>query len=223
MALTPTAAPRSLSDQDRGAYAADAAVHAVGLAAAALACLGLVLAAPVPTGRRLAVALGLYAVGLLAMLGCSAAYNLAGAGRWKPVLQRMDHAAIFLMIAGTYTPVTLLAIGGGWGWGLFAAVWAGALCGAALKLLAPARIERTAILLYLLLGWVGLVAIEPLLRALGWPDLLLLLLGGLFYSLGVRLHLAEWLRFHTALWHGCVLGGAACHYAVVLRLTTAAG
>jgi hemolysin III len=223
MAPTPTAAPLPSADPDRGAYAADAAVHAVGLAAAAIACLGLVLAAPEVPGRRLGLALGLYAGGLLAMLGCSAAYNLAGAGRWKRVLQRLDHAAIFLMIAGTYTPVALLGIGGGWGWGLFAVVWAGALCGAALKLLAPARIERAAIVLYLLLGWTGLVAIEPLLRSLDWPDLALLLLGGLFYSLGVRLHLAEWLRFHTALWHGCVLAGAASHYAVVLRITAAAG
>ncbi|MFC7475394.1 hemolysin III family protein [Dankookia sp. GCM10030260] len=205
----------------RGEYAADAAVHAVGLAAAGLACLGLALAAPRPPGLRLALALGLYAAGLLTMLVCSAAYNMAAAGRWKAFLQRLDHAAIFLMIAGTYTPVALLGIGGGWGWGLFAAVWAGALGGAALKLLAPARIERAAILLYLTLGWVGLVAVEPLLRALAWPDLALLLAGGLFYSLGVRLHLAEWLRFHTALWHGCVLAGAACHYAVVLRLAMA--
>ncbi|WP_431267469.1 PAQR family membrane homeostasis protein TrhA [Dankookia sp. P2] len=223
MAPTPPLAPPAAVEHDRGAYAADAAVHALGLTAAALACLGLLLAAPEPAGRRLGVALGLYAGGLLAMLGCSAAYNLAGAGRWKRRLQRLDHAAIFLMIAGTYTPITLLGIGGGWGWGLFGVVWAGALCGAALKLLAPARIERAAIVLYLLLGWTGLVATEPLLRALDWPDLVLLLLGGLFYSLGVRLHLAEWLRFHTALWHGCVLAGAACHYAVVLRITAAAG
>jgi hemolysin III len=223
MAPTPTATLPSDPGRDRGAYAADAAMHALGLAAAAVACLGLVLAAPEAPGRRIGLALGLYAGGLLAMLGCSAAYNLAGAGRRKRILQRLDHAAIFLMIAGTYTPVALLGIGGGWGWGLFAVVWAGALAGAALKLLAPARIERAAIVLYLLLGWTGLVAIEPLLRSLDWPDLALLLLGGLFYSLGVRLHLAEWLRFHTALWHGCVLAGAASHYAVVLRITAAAG
>lgn len=221
MAPMPPATPPPRLMQDRGAYAADATVHAVGLAAAVLACLGLALTAPTPPGLRLGLALGLYGGGLLAMLACSMAYNMAGAGPWKRVLQRFDHAAIFLMIAGTYTPVTLVAIGGGWGWGLFAAVWAGALCGAALKLLAPARIERAAILLYLLLGWTGLVAIGPLLRALDWPDLALLLMGGLFYSLGVRLHLAEWLRFHNALWHGCVLAGAACHYAVVLRIAAA--
>jgi hemolysin III len=222
MAPPPTAALPGAPPSSRAEYAADAAVHAIGLAAAALACLGLVLAMPAAAGWRMPVALGLYAAGLLAMLGCSAAYNLAGEGSWKPFLQRLDHAAIFVMIAGTYTPITLLAIGGGWGWGLFGVVWAGALGGAALKLLAPARIERAAILLYLLLGWTGLVAIEPLLRALPWYDLVLLLLGGLFYSLGVRLHLANWLRFHTALWHGCVLAGAACHYAVVLRIAGAA-
>src|SRR4051812_20268338 len=101
MPPTPTATPLASADRDRGAYAADAAVHAVGLTAAAIACLGLVLAAPEAPGRQLGLALGLYAGGLLAMLGCSAAYNLAGAGRWKRVLQRLDHAAIFLMIAGT--------------------------------------------------------------------------------------------------------------------------
>jgi hemolysin III len=236
---SPPAAPPPVPQPSRAEYAADAAVHVVGLAAAAVACLGLVLAMPggetgigagvaagtgaSAGGRRLPLALGLYAAGLLLMLGCSMLYNLAGAGRWKPLLQRLDHAAIFVMIAGTYTPVTLLGIGGGWGWGLFAAVWTGALCGAALKLLAPARIERAAILLYLLLGWIGLVAIGPLLRALSWPDMLLLLLGGLLYSLGVRLHLANGLRFHNALWHVCVLGGAACHYVVVLRITVSTG
>ncbi|MFZ4407212.1 MAG: PAQR family membrane homeostasis protein TrhA [Paracraurococcus sp.] len=208
--------------RSRAEYAADAAVHIVGLTAAAIACLGLVLAVPSLEGRRLPLALGLYAAGLLAMLGCSTLYNLAGAGRWKPWLQRLDHAAIFLMIGGTYTPVTLLAIGGGLGWALFAVVWAGAVGGAAMKLLAPARIERAAILLYLLLGWAGLVAIEPLLRALPWPDLALLLAGGVLYSAGVRLHLATSLRFHDALWHGCVVAAAACHYAVVLRIIASA-
>lgn len=217
MAPTPPAAPFP----SRAEYVADAAVHAVGLLAGALGCLGLVLA--MPEGRRAPMALGLYGIGLLAMLGCSALYNLAGQGRWKPVLQRLDHAAIFLMIAGTYTPIALLAIGGGWGWGLFALVWAGALAGATLKLLAPARIERLAVLLYLALGWLGIVAIRPLLDALPWPDALLLLLGGLLYSLGVPVHLATRLRFHTALWHGCVVAAAACHFLVVLDLARVTG
>jgi hemolysin III len=222
------AAPREDSrppgtEYARAEYAADAAVHVFGLVAAAVGCLALGLAAPQPVGPRLVVALGLYAAGLVAMLGCSALYNMAGAGRWKPVLQRLDHAAIFVMIAGTYSPVTLLAIGGGWGWGLFATVWTGALGGVVLKLLAPARIERIAILFYLALGWAGVVAVEPLLKALGWPDLLLLLAGGLLYSLGVPVHLATRLRFHDALWHVCVLAGAACHYALVFRIAVAFG
>jgi hemolysin III len=215
------AAPPPIALASRAEYAADAAVHAVGLLAGGLACLGLVLALPDEAGRRSAAAFGLYAAGLLAMLGCSALYNLARPGQWRRILQRFDHAAIFLMIAGTYTPVALLAIGGGWGWALFATVWAGALCGALLKLLAPARIERAAILLYLLLGWVGLLAIGPLLQSLPVADLLLLLLGGMLYSLGVRVHLATTLRFHTAIWHGLVLAAAACHYAVVLHLAAA--
>ncbi|RAI61125.1 PAQR family membrane homeostasis protein TrhA [Roseicella frigidaeris] len=214
MAPPPAAPPAAFAS--RAEYAADAAVHVVGLLAGGLACLGLALTAA--DGGRPAAALGLYAGGLLAMLGCSALYNLARPGQWRRILQRLDHAAIFLMIAGTYTPVALLAIGGGWGWALFATVWTGALTGAALKLLAPARIERAAILLYLLLGWVGLLAMGPLLQSLPPRDLLLLLCGGALYSLGVRVHLATRLRFHTAIWHGLVLAAAACHYAVVLHI-----
>ena len=124
----------------RGERAADAVVHAVGFAAALAACAALVAAAPRPAGIRVVLALGLYAAGLVAMLGCSALYNLAGEGPRKALLRRFDHAAIFVMIAGTYTPVALLALGGAWGWGLLGVIWAGAAGGAALELLAPGRL-----------------------------------------------------------------------------------
>ncbi|MBW8270066.1 PAQR family membrane homeostasis protein TrhA [Caldovatus aquaticus] len=204
------------SRYSRGERAADALVHALGIAGALAAC-GL-LAAARPVGLRAAVALGFYAAGLLAMLGCSALYNLAADGARKARLRRLDHAAIFAMIAGTYTPVALLAIGGAWGWGLLGAVWAGAAGGVAVKLLAPARFERASIAAYLVLGWAGVVALGPLLSALPPPDLALLVAGGLLYSLGVLVHLATRLPYHNALWHALVLAAAACHYAVILRL-----
>jgi hemolysin III len=207
----------------RGERIADAVVHALGVPAALAGCAALALAAPRPMGARAAVALGLYAAGLLAMLGFSALYNLAGEGRRKAVLRRLDHAAIFAMIAGTYTPVALLGIGGAWGWGLLAVVWTGAAGGAALKLLAPGRHEGASIVAYLLLGWAGLGALGPLLAALPPRDLALLAGGGLLYSLGVAAHLSTRLRYHDALWHALVLAAAACHYAVVLRLAADAG
>ena len=214
---------REVQRHSRGERAADAVVHAVGFTAALAACAALAAAPPLPPGARLAVALGLYGVGLLAMLGCSALYNLAATGSRKALLRRLDHAAIFMMIAGTYTPVALLAVGGASGWALLAVVWTGAAGGVALKLLAPRRFERVSIAAYLLLGWAGLAALDPLLAALPPRDLALLAGGGLLYSLGVAVHLSTGLPYHNALWHALVLAAATCHYAVVLHLATAAG
>ena len=161
---------------------------------------------------------GLYGIGLLAMLGSSALYHLVKEGRWRPRLRRLDHAAIFVMIAGTYTPVVVFAIPGTWGWSLLTVVWAGAVAGAAVKFLAPGRFERLSVLAYLVLGWAGMAAIGPLLNALQTPDMVLLAAGGLLYSLGVLMHLSTRLRYHNALWHLFVLVAAGCHFVAVYRL-----
>jgi hemolysin III len=194
-----------------------------GLMAAVVACVVLAMTVPRSAGPGPAIALGLYAAGLLAMLGCSALYNLAGEARRRALLRRLDHSAIFGMIAGTYTPVAGIGIGGVWGWGLLGAVWTGAAGGAALKLLAPARFERASILAYLALGWAGVVALDPLRAALPVRDLLLLAGGGALYSLGVLVHLATRLRYHNVLWHAFVVAAAACHYVVILRLAQTVG
>ncbi|MBS7809697.1 PAQR family membrane homeostasis protein TrhA [Roseococcus pinisoli] len=198
-----------------GARTADACIHVIGVTAALAACVAL---AAVMRGGFGVVPVALYALGLVAMIGCSAAYNLAAEGRGKRLLRRLDHAAIFLMIAGTYSPVALLGIGGAWGWGLAAVVWVGALAGATLKLCRPEGFERLAIAAYLLLGWAGLVAIVPLVAALPGMDLALLGAGGLLYSLGVVAHVSKRLPYQNAIWHGFVLAAAACHFVVVLRL-----
>jgi hemolysin III len=214
-AMLATAQPQRPS-YTRRERAADAAVHAIGGAAAVLGCGVLAVLAE---GARAGVALGLYGFGLLAMYGCSAAYNLAPAGPWHRVLRRLDHAAIFLMIAGTYTPVVLLGFPGeAFGVAVLALVWAGALGGACLKLAAPGRFERLSLAAYLLLGWLGLAGVPRLMQVLPTVDLALLLAGGLIYSLGVPLHLARGLRYHNALWHGCVLVASACHFVLVLHL-----
>lgn len=202
----------------RGERAADAVIHALGVPAAFIACAVLAMAAQRPTEMRSAVPLGLYAAGLIAMLGCSALYNLTVEGPRKALLRRFDHAAIFMMIAGTYTSVVLLALGGAWAVALLTFVWTGALAGIALKLFAPARFERASIAAYLLLGWAGLAALDPLLTALPMQDMALIFAGGVLYSAGVAVHLATRLPYHNALWHALVLAATACHYAVVLRL-----
>ncbi|MBK1657517.1 hemolysin III family protein [Paracraurococcus ruber] len=202
---------------------ADAAVHMLGLLAAVIACGVLAMTVPRGAGAGTMLALLIYGLGLLAMLGCSAIYNMSSVAERRALLQKLDHSAIFTMIAGTYTPVAGLGIGGTWGLGLLGVVWTGALGGAALRIWAPARAERVSLLFYLLLGWAGIAAFDPLLRALSSWDLAMLLTGGLIYSLGVLFHLAERLPYHYAMWHGCVVTAAACHYLVVLDLARGAG
>jgi hemolysin III len=198
-------------------HRADTAVHAVGL------CLGLagaivmlVSAIGSPHSGQVAPA-AVYAAGLLAMLGCSATYNVWRSCRRRDWLRRLDHAAIFVMIAGTYTPLTV-RLPGAWAVALTAGVWLAAAAGVVAKLCQPRRIEAMSVVLYLALGWVGLIALEPLVATLGGTTLSLLLAGGVIYSAGVAFHLARSLPYGRALWHGCVLLAAAVHYAALLSI-----
>ncbi len=200
---------------------ADAAVHVVGLALGLAGCVGLAAAAlsRSDAGPRLLASLGVYAAGLVAMLACSALYNLTGeaAPARKRLFRRLDHAAIFLMIAGTYNPFALVAIGGAWGVGLLAFVWAAAAGGAAAELLGLRRHGGLSVAAYLLLGWSVLPALGPLSAAVSPAGLALLAAGGVLYSVGAGFHLWRSLPFQNAVWHGFVLAAAACHYAAVLR------
>jgi len=196
---------------------ADAAVHAGGLLAVIAGCV--ILGIGIRGEAMVAAATALYAAGLCATFFCSAAYNLAPDGPWKARLRRMDHAAIFLMIAGTYSPVSLLGVGGTEGALLLGFVWIGAVAGAAIKLLAADCFERASIAAYLVLGWVGALALPSMLRALPAGVLALLAAGGLLYSLGVVVHLSTRIRYHNAIWHAFVLAAATCHFGVVYWLS----
>ncbi len=194
---------------------ADRWVHIVGLAGGAIggvALLGLSLG----VGRLgLAAAVGLYGVCLVLMFLASTAYNLAGARR-RPLLRRFDHAAIFLMIAGSYTPFTTQRLTGAWAWGMTGAVWALALGAAAGKLFAPGLGKKFWVGLYLALGWIAVVAIRPLMAGVSLAALGLLLAGGLIYSLGIVVYLNKALPFRRAIWHGFVTVAAATHFAAIL-------
>jgi hemolysin III len=159
-----------------------------------------------------------YGIGLLAVIGCSALYHLCGASRRKPLFRRFDHAAIFLLIAGTYTPFALNGLLGSRGVVLLACVWALAMLGVTLKFLRPGMLERTSIALYLLLGWSVLAALDALMAASSSPSALALLaVGGILYTAGVVFHLWGSLPYQNAIWHGFVLAGAACHYAAIVH------
>jgi len=197
------------------ARTADILVHVAGLLAAAIGAPLLLLACLPEGGRAAALGLPLYVGGLVAMLTCSLLYNGLRRPRLKAILRRCDRAAIFAMIAGTYSPLVLCVIGGGWGLGLFCFVWTAAVVGMTLVLAFPRRTERLALALYLGLGWCILAALPALIEAVGWTVLALLLAGGLVYTGGVAFHLSRRLRYADALWHGCVVAAAACHYAAI--------
>lgn len=164
-----------------------------------------------------AVPIAIYAAGLAAMFVCSAAYNVFRRSRRRDWLQRFDHAAIFAMIGGTYTPFTV-RLESVWSAALTGVVWAIAGFGIAVKLLQPRWIDRVSIGLYLALGWIGLVAIGPFVQTMDGTTLLLLGAGGIIYTVGVIFHLWRALPFQNAIWHGFVLVGAGLHYGAVLTL-----
>jgi hemolysin III len=195
---------------------ADQAVHLLGLTLGLIGCGALLALTPAGSGPAMRIALAVYGAGLLAMLTTSALYNMSPPGPRRALLRRVDHGAIFIMIAGTYTPFTLLAIGGTLGHGLLVFVWVVALLGVVLKLLALERFDELAIGAYLALGWVGVLAADPLIAHLTTRALVLLVAGGVVYSVGVLIYRWRNLPFHRALWHLFVLVAAACHYVAIL-------
>jgi hemolysin III len=202
---------------------ADRWVHGLGMLAGSVGVLALLIAAGRQGDPWLVVGVALYGLGLLAMLGFSASYNLAAPSPFRENLRRFDHAAIFTMIAGTYTPFFFNRIGGAWAWGMLGFVWIVALAGAALAIAAPRRHERLQLAAYLLLGWSVLVARHPLGEHLSETAIRLMLIGGLIYSLGVPVHLWRSLPYNNAIWHGLVLIAACCHYAAIFIGVVLAG
>jgi hemolysin III len=199
-----------------GERKADVLVHLIGLAAAVVG-VGIMLVQasrqlPTPSTACLAV----YGVGLMVMLACSAIYHMLAAPGWKEVFRRCDHAAIFLKIAGTYTPFAVVNIGGIAGYALLASVWAVAVFGAAAKVLLAHTWDRLAIVLYLALGWSVLTVFPPLIASVPATALVLLGIGGVLYSVGVIFHVWTSLPYHKAIWHLFVLAGSACHFGAVM-------
>jgi len=160
----------------------------------------------------------IYGFGLLGMLTASAAYNLTRPSRLKAHLRHLDHAMIFVMIAGTYTPFALNALDPAVGVPLCAAVWGLAGVGIGLNLSWHAGFERVSLALYLGMGWLLLVVVRSLIVALPSEVLGLLLAGGVVYSLGSLIYASRGFPFHNAIWHALVLTAAALHMAAVARL-----
>ena len=157
-----------------------------------------------------------YGVTLILVYATSTLYHGVRAPAAKRLLRTLDHVAIFLLIAGTYTPFVLIALRGAWGWSLFGIVWVLATFGAMFELSAWRHARGVRVVLYIAIGWVGLIALKPLVAALPVPGLWLLFGGGVSYTAGVLFYVWRSLRFHHAIWHLFVLGGSVLQYFAVL-------
>ncbi len=198
----------------RGAKRADLAVHVVGLA---LASIGGAVMLWIAAGRGTAsfAAIAVYALGFVLMLAFSLAYNISRGPR-RRLLQRLDHSGIFLMIAGSYTPFTTLVLSGAWAWGMTTAIWGIAALGILGRVFTPYLREGIWIAIYIAMGWIVVIAAGPILRSLAPAAVVLLVLGGMLYCLGVVFHIKQHLRYSRAIWHGHVLAGAGVQWAAIL-------
>ena len=201
---------------DRAELLTDGIIHVAGLCLAMIGAIALIIITCNTADGLETASIVVYTAGLLIMLGLSAAYNLWPPSPRKWLLRRLDQSAIFLFIAATYTPFIAQMKGDVATLGLLIGVWTAAAAGILLKIFAPGRDDRASIVLYLLLGWSGLLAFDSVLGTLPRSTVTLLLAGGFLYSAGVGFHVWERLRFQNAIWHGFVLFAAGCHYAAIL-------
>ena len=203
---------------DRAEMIADGVVHVIGVCFGLIAATVLIVLTAVYATALDIVAVSVYVAGLLAMLVLSATYNLWPVSRAKWVLRRFDHSAIYVLIAATYTPFIMEVKGSVFAIVLLVGVWCAAIGGIVLRLRFPGRFDRLAVGLYLAMGWSGMMLYDSVVKALPTMAICFVLAGGVLYSLGVVFHAWQRLRFQNAIWHGFVLGGAACHYTAVLDI-----
>jgi hemolysin III len=194
---------------------ADGIVHGVGLVLALIGATVLIFYATVWSSHGALAAAWIYGVGLVLTLAISFSYNAWPVSRTKWYLRRFDHSAIFLLIAATYTPFLERGADDPLLLFMLVAIWLFAAVGIILKCVFPGRFDRLAILLYLAMGWSGVLVAEPVASRIPAASMLLIVIGGVIYSLGVIFHVWEKLRFQNAIWHGFVVTAAAVHYSAV--------
>ncbi len=198
-----------------GDILANAITHGVG---AVLAVAGAVYLIAASTRGNVwhIVSCSVFAVTLVLVYLCSTLYHSLVRTGARHVFQVLDHSAIYLLIAGTYTPFTLVSLRGPVGWALFGFVWALAIAGVVFKSLALGRFAVASVLVYLFQGWVVVFAVHPLINAMGWHGMMWLAAGGLAYTLGIVFFAMDRLRYFHATWHIFVLAGSVAHYFAIL-------
>ena len=161
----------------------------------------------------------IYCFGLMTLYLASTLYHSAKDPKWKMPLNIFDHSAIYLLIAGTYTPIALLSMKGIWGWSIFCVIWILASIGIVLKLYFTGRYSKISTSAYVLMGWVAIIAIKPLINCMVTQGLIWLLAGGIFYTIGALLYQRKSMKYNHVIFHVFVLLGSFCHYIVVLKYT----
>jgi hemolysin III len=195
---------------------ASSVIHGIGIVLSVAGLAVLVAFAALHGNALTVVACAVFGISLVLLYTASTLYHSVSVVAARPALRALDHIAIYVLIAGTYTPFTLIALPGAWGWSLFVAVWVLALAGSAVELGLFKRYHKLAVLLYVGMGWIGMIAFRPLSDYLQGGGMVLLIGGGVAYTLGVPFYLWRRLPYHHALWHVFVLAGSVLHFLAVL-------
>lgn len=190
--------------------------HGLGLVAAIAAVPVLVITATKDGDAKFIVGASVFAGSMVLLYLASTLYHSVSHEPTKRVLRLLDHSAIFLLIAGTYTPFTLGVLRGPWGWTLLAMVWSLATIGLTLKAMFGTRYKWATMTLYVGMGWLALIAAKPILLHVPLPGILLVVAGGIAYTSGLGFFAAHRLRFHHFIWHLFVILGTTCHFFAVL-------
>lgn len=195
---------------------ASSITHGVGIVLAIAGLAVLVAFATLHGDAWHIVGCSIFGAALILCFTTSTLYHSVQAERIKILLRTLDHSAIFLLIAGTYTPFLLVNLRGPWGWSLFAVIWGLTFAGIALRLFLKGRLHGLVVSVYIAMGWIVVVAVQPMLERVGTGGLALLAAGGLAYTAGVIFYKWRRLPYNHAIWHGFVLAGAALHFFAVL-------
>jgi hemolysin III len=202
--------------QGPAAELANSLTHGLGAVLSATALIAMVFSASLHGTARDIVGAAIFGCSLVLLYTMSTLYHAFRGPRVKRVFKILDHTAIYLLIAGTYTPFCLTTLRGAWGWSMFGVIWGLAALGVGFKSVFTGRFEALSTAIYLAMGWIVMIAARPLWLRLPRPGMYWLMAGGLFYSLGVVFYSWKRLKFHHAIWHLFVLGGSLSHVAAVL-------
>jgi hemolysin III len=206
----------SYNDQSIGEEIANGITHGIGAALAVAGMVVLVVSAALYGDAWRVVSFSIYGASLVILYLVSTLYHSFTNPQVKRLFQLLDHCSIYLLIAGTYTPLTLTVLRGPWGWTLFGLIWGMAILGIVLKICCIGRFKGFSIVLYIAMGWLVVIALKPLFTLVDHGMIMWLVIGGLSYTLGVIFYSAKRMPYHHPIWHLFVLGGSICQYLGIL-------